>query len=299
MLQAMRLETMQNRLAGYNVYIWAEDFLNEMNNIKRKQQEFQIKFLDDYSKRNLLDNYRKAKNRLLLLDYDGTLKPFTSTPATAIPNEDLLQLLRKLNSEKNTVYLISGRGTDWLDQWFSQCNINMVAEHGARIKSADGGWTSEVIMQNEWKEPVKQIMEAYVRRCAHSFVEEKDFSMVWHYRNAGPDQGKLRAAELISELNEFTQNRELKVFSGKKIIEVKYNNIDKGSAVKKILGNDAFDFILAIGDDYTDEDMFKLLAHKENSYTIKVGNEASFASFNLYTPHMVVSLLETISYITE
>jgi trehalose 6-phosphate synthase/phosphatase len=127
----------------------------------------------------------------------------------------------------------------------------------------------------------------------------KDFSIVWHYRNADADQGKLRAAELMNELKELAKNRELKVFSGKKIVEVKMNHIDKGAAVKKILSKSQFDFILAIGDDYTDEDMFKLLTHNENSFTIKVGNEASFASYNLYTPQMVISLLEKISYITE
>src|SRR5688500_6368707 len=72
--------------AGNNVFICAEDFLHEINNIKRKQQEFQIKFLNDYSRMEILDNYRKARNRLLLLDYDGTLKPFATTPNTAFPD---------------------------------------------------------------------------------------------------------------------------------------------------------------------------------------------------------------------
>jgi trehalose-phosphatase len=286
---------------GNSVYVWAQDFLHEMNNIKRMQQEFQIKFLDDYSRMDLLDNYRKAKSRLLLLDYDGTLMPFASTPGAAVPGEDLLQLLRKLKSYKNTVYLISGRNSDWLNNWFGQYDfdLNIVAEHGARFKQAGGAWTNEVAVQDEWKELVKMIMDTYVKRCVNSFVEDKDFSVVWHYRNANPDKSRLFAAELMNELKEFTQNRELKVFSGKKIVEVKPNSIDKGTAVKKILSKGHFDFILAIGDDYTDEDMFKILAHKENCYTIKVGNEASFASYNLYTPQMVVSLLEKMSYITE
>jgi trehalose 6-phosphate synthase/phosphatase len=283
------------------VYTWVEDLLNEMHNIKRKQQEFQIKFLDDYSRMELLDNYRKARKRLLLLDYDGTLKPFASTPGAAFPGEDLLQLLYKLRSGKNTLYLISGRNSEWLDQWFGQqdLNLNLVAEHGARFKSAGGGWRNEVTVPDEWKEPVKKIMETYVQQCINSFVEEKDFSIVWHYRNVNPNQGKLCAAALINELNEFVKNQDVKVFSGKKIVEVKLKSIDKGAAVKKILNKDDFDFILAVGDDYTDEDMFKLLAHKENCYTIKVGNEASFASYNLYTPQMVISLLEKLSHISE
>jgi trehalose 6-phosphate synthase/phosphatase len=60
-----------------------------------------------------------------------------------------------------------------------------------------------------------------------------------------------------------------------------------------------YDFILAIGDDYTDEAMFRELAEVNNSFTIKVGGDASLAQYNLYTPQMVVSLLETFTYVSE
>jgi trehalose 6-phosphate synthase/phosphatase len=297
--QATRLEAMQNRIANYDVKIWAEDFLGELQNIKKRQQAFQVKFLDEYSKINLLESYRLAKKRLLLLDYDGTLKSFVSNPADAIPGNDLLQLIKELNGDKNTVCLISGRSSDWLEKYFGDCNIHMVAEHGARFKYPNQIWTNEVMMQNDWKKPIQQIMQVYVRRCAHSFIEEKEFSIVWHYRNASLEQGKLRSAELLSELNEYAYKRHLQVSMGNKIVEVKANGVDKGIAIKKILNNNDFDFILAIGDDYTDEDMFKVLLEVKNSYTIKVGNEASFARYNLFTPQMVISLLENMNYINE
>lgn len=268
-------------------------------NMKKKQEEFQIKFLDDYSKRNLIDNYRKAQRRLLLLDYDGTLKPFTSTPSEAFPDKDLIALLQKLNVDRNTVCLISGRNSAWLEQWFGSTNIYLVAEHGARFRLPGENWTSKVSSSNNWKGPVKQIMQAYVSKCEHSFIEEKDFSMVWHYRKANPDQAKLYAAEMTIELNNFIQGHSLKVFSGKKIVEVKNSQIDKGSAIQHILRDGNYDFILAVGDDYTDEDMFKVLTGVRNSYTIKVGNEASYAAFNLYSPQMVISLLEIMSVIID
>jgi trehalose 6-phosphate synthase/phosphatase len=296
--QAVRLETMQSRIADYDVKTWAEDFLNEVENMKNKQLDFQVKFLDNYSKGSLLDNYRSAQKRLLLLDYDGTLIPFTSNPSEALPGKALIQLLTNLKAEKNTLCLISGRSSAWLDKCFGDLDLNMIAEHGARFKYPNQGWTNEVMTQNDWKERIRHIMRAYVRRCAHSFVEEKEFSMVWHYRSSSPDQGKLRAAELLMELNDYVHNRRLHVSMGSKIIEVKNNGIDKGSAIKKFLGSGDYDFVLAIGDDNTDEDMFKVLATKKNSYTIKVGNEASFARYNLHTPQMVISLLETISHVT-
>lgn len=296
--QAMRLEAMQSRIANYNVKIWAEDFLGELQNIKKRQQAFQVKFLDEYSKIHLLDSYRAAQKRLLLLDYDGTLKPFVSNPTDAIPGSNLLQLIKELNGDKNTVCLISGRSSNWLEKHFGDCGIHMVAEHGARFKYPNHFWTNEVMTQNNWKQPILQIMQAYVCRCAHSFIEEKEYSIVWHYRNASIEQGKLRAAELLGELND-ANNRHLHVSMGNKIVEVKINGVDKGIAIKKILNNNDFDFIMAVGDDYTDEDMFKVLLEVKNSYTIKVGKEASFARYNLFTPQMVISLLESMNYITE
>lgn len=296
--QMMRLETMQSRIASYNIKTWAEDFMNELKGIKRKQQDFQVKFLDPYSKSTLLDSYRNASKRLILLDYDGTLVPFSSTPGEATPGNELLQLLTDLNTDNNLVCIISGRSSEWLSKWFSACNITLIAEHGARIKYPGQAWSNEVMNENGWKEQVRFIMKAYERRCAHSFVEEKEFSMVWHYRNANLEQGKVRAAELLSELNEYMQNRSLQAALGNRIVEVRSSGIDKGTAIKKIINNNNFDFILAMGDDYTDEDMFRVLADIKNSYSIKVGNEASYARYNLYTPQMVLSILETISHIS-
>jgi trehalose 6-phosphate synthase/phosphatase len=205
--------------------------------------------------------------------------------------------LQRLDGEKNTVCLISGRNSAWLEQWFGSINIYLIAEHGARFRLPGENWTSKVSSPNNWKGPVKQIMQEYVSKCAHSFIEEKDFSMVWHYRKANPGQAKLYAAEMTIELNDFIQGQSLNVFSGKKIVEVKNSQINKGAAIQRILLDGHYDFILAIGDDYTDEDMFKVLAGVRNSYTIKVGNEASYAAFNLYTPQMVISLLEIMSVI--
>ena len=128
-------------------------------------------------------------------------------------------------------------------------------------------------------------------------IEEKDFSMVWHYRNANVEQGKLRAYELVSELNEYIHNRHLQVIMGNKIVEVRQSGINKGNSIKKVMTGKNYDYIFAVGDDRTDEDMFKELINKNNAFTIKVGSEASYAQFNLLTPHMVVSILESMAHI--
>ncbi|HEU4633765.1 MAG TPA: bifunctional alpha,alpha-trehalose-phosphate synthase (UDP-forming)/trehalose-phosphatase [Flavisolibacter sp.] len=297
--QRQRIEAMQSRIKNYDVQIWADDFMTELRNIKEKQNSFQVKFIDHMSKRELFDAYRSGTKRLLLLDYDGTLVPFAANPDNAIPGKALLDLISGLSAgEGNDVYVISGRNSSWLDKHFGAMPVNLVSEHGARFKWKNSEWVTQVNTHSEWKQQVYHIMEMYVRRCANSFIEEKDFSIVWHYRNANPDQGKLRASELSIELNEYTRPRQLEVLAGNKIIEVRNSGTDKGTAIKKILDRGDYDFIFAVGDDRTDEDMFRQLADMKNSFTIKVGSEASYAHYNLHTPQMVVSLLEGLHHLS-
>lgn len=275
-----------------------DDIHRSIRDIKQKQEAYKVRFLDTYLQKELLDSYQHASNRLILLDYDGTLVPFSPNPADAIPGDALLQLIRSLNADRNTVYIISGRNHDWLEQCLGYCEVNMIAEHGACSKCIGEEWLMDESLQTDWIEPVKAIMNTYVQRCPHTFVEEKQYSVVWHYRNAAKRQGAISAAELRSELAAFASTRNLKVAMGNKIVEVKHSSINKGAATRKLLEGKQFDFILAIGDDYTDEDMFKALGGQKNCYTIKVGNEASYARYNLFTPHTVIALLETINHIT-
>jgi trehalose 6-phosphate synthase/phosphatase len=215
-----------------------------------------------------------------------------------VPGKPLLDLLSDLsNKEETDIYLISGRNSAWLEKHFTHLPINLIAEHGARCKNKNGEWKTEVQTHSEWKERVYNIMEMYVRRCPHTFIEEKEFSMVWHYRNADWEQGKLKAQELASELNEYINKRHLQVTMGDKIVEVRNRGIDKGTAIKKILLLKDYDFVFAVGDDRTDEDMFKTLVGKENCFTIKVGPNASYAQYNLMKPQMVISFLEGLNHL--
>ncbi|ANE52975.1 bifunctional alpha,alpha-trehalose-phosphate synthase (UDP-forming)/trehalose-phosphatase [Flavisolibacter tropicus] len=295
--QRQRLERMQERLRAYDVSTWAEDFLTQLKVIKQKQQSFQIQFLDGYTRKLLLESYQATKKRLLLLDYDGTLVPFSSKPSEAKPSEALLQVIKELCDEKkNEVVIISGRNRAFLEKWFGSFHIGLIVEHGAMARSVTGEWTSQLANDNEWKTVIQHIMEQYVKRCAHTFTEMKDFSVVWHYRNAIPQQAKLRAAELLTELHEYTRHLDLQVLLGNKIVEVRKHGVNKGAAIQHLLHDCNYDFILAAGDDNTDEDMFRALNNVKNCYTIKIGAAASFATYNLSSPYMMVALLQNLNH---
>ena len=294
--QAKRLQTMQRRIALYDVRTWAEDFMKQLRAIKTKQTKYEVNFLDHIGRIDIMDTYSSAGNRLILLDYDGTLVPFSSIPSEASPGADLVDIIKNLsNDPNNEVYIVSGRDSHTLEQWLGHLQVNIVAEHGAKFRKVGGKWADQVSSDQTWKGQVEEIMNDYVQRCANSFIEKKDYSIAWHFRNANTQQAKLRSAELYSELLDYSKHQDLNMIQGNKVIEVRNQGVDKGSAVKKILSQKDYDFIIAFGDDTADEDMFRALPDTPYAYSVKVGDKASFARFNLHTPYMVVSMLEQFS----
>jgi trehalose 6-phosphate synthase/phosphatase len=295
--QEERITAMQERIQKYDVKAWAEDFFNQLFSLKNLQHKFEIKFLDSFGKSALLERYATSKRRLLLLDYDGTLVPFSKKPSLASPESSLIRTLKDLSKSPATdVYIVSGRDSETLEKWLGHLPIGLIAEHGAKTRHKGAEWIADVEgATNDWKVCVERIMNKYLPKCPHSFIEKKDFSLAWHYRNSDLIQGGVRAKELYQELLDNTLKLSLDVLDGNKVIEVRNKGINKGSAISNVIIGANYDFIVCIGDDKTDEDMFKLLLPYSEAYTIKVGNEYSHARYNLYTPYLVQSLLQNIA----
>lgn len=294
--QQTRLQQMRKRIKRYDVKAWAIDFFAEMEIVKSQQLKFEVRLMDSFIKANLLTAYAEAKKRLMLIDYDGTLVPFSQEPHMAFPSNDLLKVLSEVSHlQDNDLYIISGRDSETLEKWLGELDIGLIAEHGAKIREFNRDWHSNVEdQQDDWKENINNIMERYVAKSPNSFIEIKQFSLAWHYRKADAFLSTKKAAELYEELLKYTLHLPLDVINGNKVIEVRNHGVNKGKAVEARLFEKDYDFILCIGDDKTDEDMFGVLANIEHAYTIKVGHQASFAKYNLHTPYLVVELLEAI-----
>ncbi|WXG40004.1 MAG: trehalose-phosphatase [Candidatus Freyarchaeum deiterrae] len=264
-----------------------------MNNDKNFQTELDAKKLTREMRKKLIDDYLKSCKRLILLDYDGTLIPFASKPKEAKPDIELIKLLRVLTREpRNEVIIISGRGKGTLDMWLDRFDVGLTAEHGAWVK--DKGCTWEIIkpLRNDWKKELRPILESCADKTPGSFVEEKEFSLAWHYRMADTELSATNGRDLKDALLKLVASLDLGVLEGNKIIEVKNAGIDKGIAASHWLSKEKWDFILAIGDDMTDEDTFAALP--ESAYTIKVGSGSSKARFNLNSAMDVRSLLKEL-----
>lgn len=292
--QIKRNQIMQDRLRLYDVVQWADDFLSQLLSTKADQKRFQSKLLAASTRERLLRDFRGARRRLIFLDYDGTLVPFADDPQKVQPSDTLLAILRDLSQQPaNEVMLISGRDRSTMQRWFGSLNVGLVAEHGVWAKEKNQEWQLIKPLDNSWKPTIMPVLTTYADRLPRAFVEEKEFSIVWHYRRADPELASTRAKELVDDLVNFTANIDVQVLQGSKVVEVRCGGVNKGTAGMRFLAKDSFDFVLAIGDDWTDEDLFKILP--ETAYSIRVGMGQSYARFNLYSYMEVVELLKQLA----
>jgi len=285
------IEVMNKRIKKYNVFRWAEDFVEQLLYTKSQQIEEKSRLLSATLRQELLKNYREAENRLFLLDYDGTLVALKKKPELARPDSTLVKILTALASDpKNEVVVISGRDRNSLTKWLKKTKVNFVAEHGSWLWKKEGHWElSTMGLTTEWKEKIRPILEVFTQRTPGSMIEEKNFSLVWHYRRSEPELGSLRAKELVDDLRDLLIGTGLQLLQGNKVLEVKPQDINKGKAALHWLEEKGYQFILAIGDDWTDEDTFSVLP--EFAWSIKVGlNHYSKALYCVESPDQVRAL---------
>jgi len=267
--------------------------MDRLHDVKQLQKRVCVRILSPHERKQIRSTYKKSKRRLLLLDYDGTLVAFTENPLDARPNQKIQKLLNKLCTDpQNDVVIVSGRKRGTLEQWFGTLDINLIAEHGVWTRTRNGKWKMLEALSNDWKPQIKPILEVYADRTPGSFIEEKEFSLVWHYRKADPKLASMRANELKSALRNLTSNLNLGLLEGSKVIEIKNTGINKGRAALKWLIDKGVDFVLAIGDDWTDEDIFAVLP--ASAYSIKVGYGMTKATYCIESPSDVRILLTNL-----
>lgn len=276
--QKKRIAPMQQRLRRYDVVHWAGDFLGSLMVAKQNQDLLNAKLLGPEIQSELISSFLESGNRIMFLDYDGTLVPFAGDPQHASPDPELLKILEGLSSEAEVV-LISGRDKETMDRWFAKLPIGMVSEHGAWIKEKGQSWKMPKQLNSEWKKDVLPILEFFADRLPGAFVEEKQFSAVFHYREADPELAAIRLRDLSSNLTHVTSILDLHTLRGNKVLEVRMAGVEKGTAALSFLTKRRHDFILAMGDDWTDEDLFRVLP--DHACSVKVGIGISTAKFYL------------------
>lgn len=290
--QARRIDSMQAYVSKNNVHVWANKFLSDL----QKKSNSKTEILDLDFRNLLLDQYSNAKKRLILLDYDGTLAPFDIDPDCAIPSNALLDILKTLSSHhKNEVWIISGRDKEFLDNHFSSLQLNLAAEHGAYIKRDQ--WVSITnSTQQKWINEVESILETFVALYPETFIEKKQNGIAWHYRSLEKRKGFTSSRELLILLKVFLFNKNLILTDGNCTVEVKHHLANKGIVYKNHIMNDEFETVLFIGDDETDEDLFKVLK-APHQHSIKIGKGHTAAKYRLDNIQLAASLLNILQHI--
>lgn len=287
-----RLKAMKAQMAGRTVHTWAGNFIKTLER-PITVPSARTRSLNADRLRELAGAYRESSRRLLLLDYDGVLAPLSSNYKKAAPSVAVLNLLAKLaGDDMNEVVIVSGRSRENLDEWFDGVAINLVAEHGAFIKDTAGTWHKTRSRSGSWKRLIRPVMEKYAMRTPGAVVEEKANSLVWHYRQSPPYEAQRYTVVLRRVLQSIVRDYDLAVYSGNKILEVKDPSVSKAETVQRWLKH-SHDFVMAIGDDYTDEDMFAALPPA--AYTIKVGRGRTHAQYRLRSAEEVKALLQRLT----
>jgi len=287
-----RTGKMQRHLQKFTVQNWADTFMDTLQK-PRTIKQLSTRTLDAKAQAELGDAYRHAGRRLILLDYDGTLQPFVTDPAKAIPSPRLLKLLRKFGENpKNDLMIISGRSKRDLEERFGALPIALAAEHGAVIRRKNGKhWHKATSTEQSWKEIVVGLFDYYTQLTPGAATEQKEWSVAWHYRGAKPYASQKYLVALRRLLKPVLSRYDLQLLEGNKVLEVRPADINKRRAAQEWLIHD-HDFMLCIGDDTTDEDMFA--AMPPHAYSVKVGRGQTTARFRLPNIDAVLRLLGSL-----
>ncbi|KAJ6935751.1 hypothetical protein NC652_010699 [Populus alba x Populus x berolinensis] len=322
----LRHEKHYRYVSTHDVAYWSRSFYQDMERtckdhfIRRcwgigLSFGFRVVALDPNFKKLNIDHiesaYIKSKKRAILLDYDGTVMPQTSINKT--PSSEVISMINTLCSDvKNTVFVVSGRGRDSLGKWLDPCKkLGIASEHGYFMRwSADDDW--ENCGQSSdfgWIQIAEPVMKLYTEATDGSSIETKESALVWHHRDADPGFGAAQAKEMLDHLESVLANEPVAVKSGQFIVEVKPQGISKGSVAEKIFttmaesGRQA-DFVLCIGDDRSDEDMFEsidnaiasgILNSSKSVFACTVGQKPSKAKYYLDDTADVINMLEILA----
>ncbi|XP_043694931.1 alpha,alpha-trehalose-phosphate synthase [UDP-forming] 5-like [Telopea speciosissima] len=322
----LRHEKHYRYVSTHDVGYWAQSFLQDLQRTCKDHERrrcwgigfglgFRVIALDPNFKKLLVEHivsaYKRTKNRAILLDYDGTMMPKTSINIT--PSPENINILNSLcRDPKNVVFLVSGRDKKTLTEWFSSCKkLGIAAEHGYFMRpNQDEEWETCVpVVDFDWKQIAEPVMQLYTEATDGSSIETKESALVWHYQYADPDFGSCQAKELLDHLESVLANEPVSVKSGQHIVEVKPQGVSKGVVAENLLATMREkgmlpDFVLCIGDDRSDEDMFEVITSAKEGpalspvaevFACTVGQKPSKAKYYLEDTTEIVRMLQGLA----
>jgi trehalose 6-phosphate synthase/phosphatase len=288
-----RMAAMRDRVRSHDVHCWAREYVAALRAEARRRTPrgapgtFEADSPEAVARALMSEPDRQVA---ILLDYDGTLVGLRPSPDEASPDPDLLRLLATLALLPGVeVHVVSGRRRDDMDLWLGSLPIGLHAEHGLWSRDTrQARWVRRDV-RTEWLESARELMGARTLGTPGSFVESKDASLAWHYRNVPTVAGRREAAALIGELEAALDGTTAEILRGSRVVEVRDSSMNKGLIVEDIAAAVPSARMLIVGDDVTDEDMFR--AAPPDAVTVHVGSGATLAAMRLMGPDQVRKML--------
>ena len=191
---------------------------------------------------------------LLAFDIDGTLAPIVARPWDARIPDDIQVRLEAMTATR-TVAVITGRGVADAKPMLAFSPRYLIGNHGAEgvpgFESASAAYARDC---SKWLEVLRADDEAW-RRIPGITLEDKAYSIAFHYRQAQSREAALRlveerAAQLVPWPRLIHGNCVLNL--------VPRDAPHKGDALRALLAHSGCERSLYVGDDVTDEDVFRL-----------------------------------------
>jgi trehalose 6-phosphate synthase/phosphatase len=290
-----RMRALRRRVSAYDVHRWADAFLDALEAATATTRVSPGPSSEE-TIQTLLRRLRAAHHLVLLLDYDGTLVPFAPTPELAVPDTELLDLLRALATRPRTsVHIVSGRTRETLGSWLGDLPLGLHAEHGLWSRPAGTtDWTAPPLPTAAWRPAVLAILRDFAVRTPGSLVEEKTRSLAWHYRATEAEYGASQANELRVHLMQLLSNEPVELLAGDHVIEVRPHGLQKGRIAREVSASaPAGAVFVGMGDDRTDEDLFAALP--PDGVAIHVGSRPSQATIWLSDTGAARSFLRALA----
>jgi trehalose 6-phosphate synthase/phosphatase len=291
-----RMAPLRTRVETFDVHRWVSSFLELLESLPCGGARAGSPVAGpEAARQELAHRLEESDALLLLLDYDGTLVPFTPTPELARPDASLVTLLRNLSARPDTeVHVVSGRAREALEQWLGTLPIWLHAEHGFWSRApGTREWIPAAEVGGTWREPVLALLRDTTARTPGSLIEVKAVALAWHYRLADLETGARRANELRLHLSQLLSNQPVEILAGNRVLEIRPHGIHKGRIVPPLPPERlARTTVLAIGDDRTDEDLFGALPPE--AISIRVGPGITKARFRLESVPAVRQLLQSL-----
>lgn len=284
-----RMAILRESVMQHDVHRWADTFVSTLE--AAGSEGASTRPSSRAAIKGAVDLARSASWLALLLDFDGTLVPFTLNPERAAPDPALLRLLGHLAARAGTeVHLVSGRKRSTLERWFGSLPVALHAEHGLWSRQPGGDWVGVDVHDVRWRAPALEILRGFAERTPGAVIEEKSVGFAWHHRGADPEFGVAQARELAVHLSALLSNAPVEIIHGDMVVELRPQGINKGGVARTVLEKaPKLALLFAAGDDRTDEDLFAALP--SDSISVHVGPLESRASLRVADTTAMRSML--------